>query len=283
MLNSQQMKSDSSSSYVNAPYNVPGRSNQPFSSYTSDRSFVPANLASGGSGVKSQYNLVHQQDEEELLNFTRKMFVFFSMQKIMLGLFILFVYNDVGFTAYVRGSFWLFAISAFMMMTVLLLVHISLEFVRRPPQSYLCYFLFTLTECWVVAFVLATTDAATAFVFTVTATAVVLGITVFLHTTTISYLRGALSVLLTGALIFGLCAATLNYADMVTILVCLTGGLMFGFFLLSKAFTWLQGRSNFLLTKDDYVIGSLTIYVDFGFILLLMMFVMLAMIKSFLA
>jgi len=293
LLMNSQMKSDSSNSYINPPYNIPsmtkGNSYQPYSSYTSDRSYVPAHLMSAGGvtgsshGIVNQYNLIYHQDEEELLNFTRKMFVFFSMQKIILGLFILFVYNNVRFTEYVKGSFWIFVISVFIMMTVLFLVHVSLEIMRKSPQSYVCYFLFTLTECWVVAFILATTDASTAFVFTGTVTSMVLGITIFLHTNTINYLRGFLSVVLMGALIFALCVATLNYTDMVTILVCLTGGLMFGVFLLSKAFTWIQGKSSLQLTKDDYVIGSLTVYVDFGFILLLMMFVMLAMIKSFLS
>lgn len=74
---------------------------------------------------------------------------------------------------------------------------------------------------------------------------------------------------------------TLNYTDMVTILVCMVGGLLFGFFLLNKAYAIIERKYPFQLTIEDYIIGSLTIYVDFGFVLLLMLFVMLAMIKSF--
>ena len=82
-------------------------------------------------------------------------------------------------------------------------------------------------------------------------------------------------------LMFLVSVLTLNYTDIVTILVCMVGGLLFGVFLLAKAFSLLTNKYSHALTKDDFVIGSLTIYVDFGFILLVMLFIMLAMIKSF--
>ncbi len=195
----------------------------------------------------------------------------------------MFVYNNVPFTDYIKSNFFIFAISAFILLTVLFMVHIALDFVRKPPQSYVCYFMFLISECWVVAFILATTDGSTVFLFTCTLTGMVFAISLFLNTNTISWLRGLLSLVLMLILMFLISVLTLNYTDMVTILVCMTGGLMFGMFLLSKAFQLLQGKYSHNLNKDDYVIGSLTIYADFGFVLLLMLFIMLAMIKSFLS
>ena len=84
-----------------------------------------------------------------------------------------------------------------------------------------------------------------------------------------------------GFVIFAVSILTLNYTDMVTIFVCLAAALLFGFFLLNKAFSLLHNNYSHDLMKDDYIIGSLTIYVDFGFVLLIMLFIMLAMIKSF--
>lgn len=132
-----------------------------------------------------------------------------------------------------------------------------------------------------IAFLLATTDGSTVFVFTITLTAMVIALTLFLHTNTLNWLRGILSLLLMTGIIFTVSILTLNYTDLITILLCMTGGLMFGVFILSKAFSLLSNRYSHALTKDDYVIGSLTVYVDFGFVLLLMLFIMLAMIKSF--
>jgi hypothetical protein len=82
-------------------------------------------------------------------------------------------------------------------------------------------------------------------------------------------------------LTFVMAVLTLNFADMITIIVCTIGGLLFGVFLLHKAFSLISNKYPHALTKNDYIIGSLTIYVDFGFVLLLMLFIMLAMIKNF--
>jgi hypothetical protein len=84
-----------------------------------------------------------------------------------------------------------------------------------------------------------------------------------------------------GSITFVIAILTLNYADMITIVVCAIGGLLFGVFLLHKAFSLINNKFGHTLTKYDYIIGSLTIYADFGFVLLLMLFVMLAMIKNF--
>lgn len=81
--------------------------------------------------------------------------------------------------------------------------------------------------------------------------------------------------------IFAVSVLTLNYADTVTILVCMAAALLFGFFLLNKTFSLLHNNYSHDLTREDYIIGCLTIYVDFGFVLLIMLFIMLAMIKGF--
>lgn len=185
------------------------------------------------------------------------------------------------FTLYIKDNFFIFAISAFIFMTILLMVHVALDFVRKPPQSYICYLLFTLSECWVAAFLLAATDGSTVFLFTVTLTSMVLAISLFLNTNSLTWLRGLMALIAMIMLMFFVSVMTLNYTDMITIFVCMSGGLLFGVFLLHKSFQLLSNKYTHSLTRDDYVIGSLTIYVDFGFVLLVMLFVMLAMIKSF--
>lgn len=77
--------------------------------------------------------MLGQQDDEELLYFTRKMFTFFSLQKILLGAWITYVYNNVPLTDYIKINFFIFAVSAFTFMTILLMVHTALDFVRKPP------------------------------------------------------------------------------------------------------------------------------------------------------
>lgn len=209
------------------------------------------------------------------------MFSFFSVQKIILGIFIVVVYNNVPFTEFIGHNFFIFAISAFVFLTILMMVHVALEVVRRPPFCYVCYWCFTVAECWVCAYLLAKTDPSTVFLFTETLTSMVLAISLFLNTNNLTWPRGVIFLVGMIVLMFLVSVLTLNYTDIVTILVCMVGGLLFGTFLLAKAFSLLHNKYSHALTKDDFVIGSLTIYVDFGFILLVMLFIMLAMIKSF--
>jgi hypothetical protein len=96
--------------------------------------------------------------------------------------------------------------------------------------------MFTLAECWVIAFLLATTDDSTVFLFAVTLTSMVLAVSLFLNQSIITFKRGTVFLLLMITAMGFISILTLNYTDTVTIFVCLTGGLLFGFFLLNKAF-----------------------------------------------
>ena len=104
----------------------------------------------------------------------------------------------------------------------------------------------------------------------------------------LSYKRGLWIIIITAILVSSVSIITLNYTDGITIAICITGGLFFGIFLLSKAILLIDPKltnsKNSQITelsKEDYVIGCLSlVYVDFGFVLLLLIFVMLAMIKA---
>lgn len=109
------------------------------------------------------------------------MFSFFALQKLVMALFITYTYNNVPFTNFIGENFLIFAISAFIFITLLFMVHVALEFIKQPPFSYIFYILFTLSECWVIAFLLATTEPSTVFLFAVTLTSMVIAICVYIH------------------------------------------------------------------------------------------------------
>jgi len=138
-----------------------------------------------------------------------------------------------------------------------------------------------VAEGWGVAFLLAYTDGSTVFLFAVMLTSNVFAVAIFLHTKVLNWLRGIISLVMMASIMFVISYTTLNYTDLVTIMLCTIGGLLFGVYLLNKTFSLLQNKYDHELSRDDYVIGCLTLYVDFGFVLLVMMFIMLAMIKSF--
>lgn len=85
-----------------------------------------------------------------------------------MGIFITITYNNVPFTNFIGDSFFIFAAAAFVFLAILMLVHVAFHYIRKSPYSYICYIVFTFAECWVVAFLLATTDSSTVFLFAVT-------------------------------------------------------------------------------------------------------------------
>ena len=107
----------------------------------------------------------------------------------------------------------------------------------------------------------------------------------------LTWKRGLSFIVCTVLIVCVICFSILDleYTKIITVVICLIGGFCFGIFLLSKAFSLLlsaqqkggHGQANELY-KDDAVIGCISlIYVDFGFVLLLFLFVMLGMIKAF--
>ena len=217
-----------------------------------------------------------------MVEFTRKLFSFFAVQKIVVALFQLFTYNYVKFTKFIAKSIGIFLFAAIFYLLILFLVHTNLEFIRKSPQSYISFIVFTICECWVIGWTLGNTDQSMVFLFAGNLCSNILAISIFLHTNKLSWIRGLGFLLVMSLAMFVLSMCTLNYASVITILVSTVGGLCFGVFLLYKAFTILENKYTHSLCKEDFLIGSLTIYLDFGFILLILLFALLAMIiKSF--
>lgn len=50
-----------------------------------------------------------------------------------MAFFILYTYNDVLFTKFIEANFYIFAIAAFIFLSVLMMVHVALDFVRKSP------------------------------------------------------------------------------------------------------------------------------------------------------
>ncbi|CDW83882.1 UNKNOWN [Stylonychia lemnae] len=244
---------------------------------------IGAESVNGTAGARNHYSFLNQQSQEELQNFIKKMFSFYSFQKIFVALWLIIIYNSAQLTQIIKGSFYLFAIAVFIYMAILMMVQNKNDFIMKSPYSSICFLLFTISECFIVSFLLSTAHGTTVFLFAQYLTGIVLAITIFLNTNNISWFRGIAATLLMLIFMFILSISTLNqdYTDMTAILICMLGGLMFGIYLLTKAFQILNHRYSHDLTIDDYVIGSMTIYLDFGFVLLVIMFAMLLAIKEF--
>lgn len=108
---------------------------------------------------------------------------------MILSAFIIFVYNEINLTKWFgdRNNVLYFIFAAFVMLGILMFIHTGMHTTRKSVSlrkwhyiQYICYFLFMISECWIVAFIMATTDDGTVAVFANTLTAMSIAITAFL-------------------------------------------------------------------------------------------------------
>ena len=73
------------------------------------------------------------------------------------------VYLDVDLTEWIgeTGQFFIFVVAAFLLLSILVLVHIGMTMIRRHMNlsqwkilQNVCYIVFMIAEFWVIAFVL---------------------------------------------------------------------------------------------------------------------------------
>lgn len=230
------------------------------------------------------------------------------------------VYNSEDLIAFISRpeNFVFLIIATAPMLGILWFIHKMMPNLRNSQTvrrwhytQYFCYFLFIISKCYIVAYILVETDMDTVYLFANTLTAMSIGVTAFLSSgrrvseleeqgysryggqSTLTWRRGLAFVLATDIIVLFLTLMMIPFVGGVTIFICFSGGIMFGLFLLSKALFLLQGShmkgasqqvNQIELTKEDYIIGGMrVIYVDFSFVLMLFLFVMLSMVKVFTA
>jgi len=64
-----------------------------------------------------------------------------------------------------------------------------------------------------------------------------------------------------------------------TILCALACGIIYGMYLYHKLMKLLSNQYNHLLSVDDYFLGSLSLYADFGFFILVLIFTMVGLVE----
>ena len=128
------MKSDnSSSSYVTPGVMQYYQKNQVISGThpsLGSRGFYSGGTYQGTGGVAAYYQNISQIDPDTLIEFTRKLFSFFSLQKIFLAIFIIYTYNNLIFTQYIATHFIWFAISGVVFLSILMMVHSFINLIK---------------------------------------------------------------------------------------------------------------------------------------------------------
>ena len=101
----------------------------------------------------------------------KSVFSFFIIEKLCLSFFTITEYNNGTMTKYFQDftNISLFAISGFVLLSILILIHYGIHRLRNNPRWILIQSLiftgFTLSECAVVGFLQANTESTTVLMF----------------------------------------------------------------------------------------------------------------------
>jgi hypothetical protein len=221
--------------------------------------------------------LEHGCTEEELLEYLRKVFSFLTIQKIiaLAGVYILMP-STVVITPAVKAldkaqEYTLF-FSLLVLILMLFVVHFKTTWAKSSPQLYAIYGVFVLALGSSLGLANIVNDNIEVIVLTV----LVMDVTVSIYlqsNLTLGWLHGMLFNLLGTLVAFYFYYDSFQGQKWNYFLASLVGSLIYGCYLLQVVFSLLehgQIRHNVLasLTKDDFIIGSIALYLDCGFILM---------------
>jgi hypothetical protein len=115
----------------------------------------------------------------------KSVFSYFIIEKLCLSFFTITEYNNASITKYFQdfSNFSLFAISGFVLLSILILIHYGIHKLRNNPKWNLIQSLFlicfTLSESVVVGYLQANTESTTVLMFINVISAMVVSIGMF--------------------------------------------------------------------------------------------------------
>jgi len=181
---------------------------------------------------------------------------------ITFGMVAVFVYvPEVNTYAYeTPGLFW----AAFGVTFALIIAMSCCPSVRRKtPHNFICLFVFTVAEGWLVGCAAATYQASDVMIAVGATLAVTLGLTIFAFQTKWDFtmMGGALYVTLIVLIFFGIIAAITQNEIMNKVYAC-GGALLFSLYIVYDTQILIGGNHKFSISPEEYVFAALNIYLD---------------------
>jgi FtsH-binding integral membrane protein len=133
---------------------------------------------------------------------------------------------------------------------------------RKVPHNYILLSVFTFTEAYLVAFIASAYTPETVGIAAFMTTGMVLGLVVFAWRTDCDFTSWGPYLMMFGFAfaIFSL-FAMLFASEIMNTFICLVGVVFFGIYLIYDI-QIIVGGKQYQLSKEDYIIGSLILYID---------------------
>ncbi|CAL4184957.1 unnamed protein product, partial [Meganyctiphanes norvegica] len=189
-------------------------------------------------------------------------FILFLQLLLTFGMVALFVFVQEikDFAQENIGLFW----AAFGVSFALIIAMSCCPSVRRKtPHNYICLFLFTLAEGWLIGCAAATYEADEVMYAVGATLAVTLGLTLFAFQTKWDFtmMGGMLYVFLIVLFFFGIIAAIVQN-NITNLVYACCGALLFSFYIVYDTQILIGGNHKLAISPEEYVFAALNIYLD---------------------
>jgi FtsH-binding integral membrane protein len=194
--------------------------------------------------------------------FISKVYALLTVQLLVTAIFVSIVLAVEPLRKGVKENYWIVILAWLLTIFFLLAIFFGRKFARVYPRNYIASFTFTLLQSYIVAFFCAKYDPITVVIAACLTFAVTIALTVYACKTKKDFtsMGGVLTVLIMASV----CFAFLMIFFMSiwgNILVCVLISILYGVFIIYDTQLIAGGRYS-ELTYDDYVIGSLILYID---------------------
>lgn len=266
--------------YQNPQYGIPqsyppnGQSEQPFRAHNASPIIVitspdESNTVRTNSASESSRNM--KTDHNDRNDFMRKVYGLLTFQLAITAVFVGVVSGVESLREGIRYTFPIVFVCIFLAIILLLVIFCTKKFSRKYPYNYIALIVFTLLESYIIAFVCAYSDPMVVLAAAVMTLSITTGLTIYAWRAKKDFtvFGGMMIVLIMAAFWLGIFMIFV-YSRFLYLIYAFIVVIIFGFYIIYDTQLIAGGRYQ-ELTYDDYVIGSLLLYVDIvGLFLLLL-------------
>lgn len=203
----------------------------------------------------------HSEDERN--DFIAKVYGIVSVQLIVTSIIALFAIASSSFGHFLVTNMWFMILCMVGVIITELMIVCSTSCARKVPNNYILLFTFTFFESMLVASICAAVnDPFIVFVAAVMTSAVVAVLTIYAFTTKKDFTTfGSILWVFLAALLMAGLFMIIFQSRILHIIYCAAAVILFGFILIVDT-QMIQGKGQYGLSGDDYIIGAMMIYVD---------------------
>lgn len=224
------------------------------------------------SWSEPDYEKYEIEKPADRLNFIRKVYSILTLQLLITTIFVVVSAVTESYQDFVISHIWLFILSIVLSIIVLLILFFVKELHRRVPYNYILLFTFTILEAFTISCITAFYDPETIALAAGCTAGLTLVLTLYAIFTKTDFTMawGIMISLSFGLLVFGIIFIFIGSSDLYRLIFCPIAIAIYGIFLVYDT-QLIVGEKRHKIGYDDYVLGSVALYIDIVGIFLYML------------